>query len=423
VLTILLGRKIPRGWTIALGLLALVGTVVRSLLLAAERDGVGYDFALFWKVGAMLWEGQDPYLLDVKPPFLYPPNAPPLLGLLALLPQWTSDRVFAVVNITTALALAPLSALVLTGHDPKDLASLSSWEVLVLGCAVVLSPATTLCVGLGQLPVLVAGFLLGALAAQSHGRHVLAGLGLGLAALKPTTTIPFLLLFLRRSDVRSWLALGIVTLSLCLITGRPTDWPGQLQAVLKTIRQSNEPGGPNDYSFANSENAQTRIGLDHTLYRLGLRNRRLIGAMAAAGIVVLGCWLFREVFLRSELPRGAACSAVALYSMLFFYHRTYDSVVLALPIVYAAGCLRTAPRSAGFSYRMVVLSCLAVLYTPRRLLEWGLPRSMEWGGIRGWAFQALVSPWATWWLLIGLVLLVQAERCCQRAAAGATRSP
>jgi hypothetical protein len=184
---------------------------------------------------------------------------------------------------------------------------------------------------------------------------------------------------------------------------------------LKTIRQSGEPGGPNDYSFANTENAQTRIGLDHTLYRLGLRNHRLIGALATAMVAALGAWLFWEVVFRRALPRGAALSLVALYSVLFFYHRTYDSVILTLPLVYAANQMRLSPRSARVWYGVVVLSCLAVLYTPRRLLEWGLPRSMEWGGLRGWAFQAVVSPWATWWVMTGLASLVLAQHRCEQA--------
>ena len=102
--------------------------------------------------------------------------------------------------------------------------------------------------------------------------------------------------------------------------------------------------------------------------------------------------------------------------MLFFYHRTYDAVVLVLPIVYAANRARSATRSARPWYTVAALACLAVQYTPGRLFKWGLPRSLEWGGIRGWAFfQALVAPWATWWILIALVVLVLAERHCQNA--------
>ena len=165
----------------------------------------------------------------------------------------------------------------LTDREGTDRLTLSAWEIMILGCAVAFSAATTSCLDLGQLGLLVSGFLLGALAAQAYALPILAGLSLTISALKPTTTIPFLLLFHRRADARSWIALAVLTLGLCLWTGRPTDWPRQLQHVMKTIRQSNEPGGPNDYSFANTDNPDTRIGLDHTLYRLGLRTDCLSG--------------------------------------------------------------------------------------------------------------------------------------------------
>ena len=105
VLAILLGRKIPRVWAIAICLVGVVGFILRSFLLVQHRVtelGIGYDFGLFWKVGTALWEGQDPYQLDLRPPFLYPLNAPPLMALLALLPEWTSDRVLSLLNIAAA---------------------------------------------------------------------------------------------------------------------------------------------------------------------------------------------------------------------------------------------------------------------------------------------------------------------------------
>ncbi|MGC8640554.1 MAG: glycosyltransferase 87 family protein [Isosphaeraceae bacterium] len=407
---LILGRKIPRRWARVLALLGLAGAAVRLSLVSWTRVELALDFSVFWKVGAAFWNGQDPYQFAFDPPFLYPPNAPPLFALLALLPEWTSDSVLTVINIALALSLAPLSVLALRGRMGTDGVRLSSWEILILGNTVAFSPSTTLCVLLGQLPLIVTGFLLLALAAQSHAQPILAGIGLAVAAVKPTTTMPFLLLFHRWADARSWIALVVLTLGLCLLTGRPTDWPHQLQSVMKTIRQSTEPGGPNDYTFANTRNAHTRIGLDHTLYRLGLRDQRRIGVIAGAIIAAVGGWLVWEMFFNRVIPRDGMLCLVALYAMLFFYHRIYDSVLLALPFVYSANRTRVATGAARLGYGVTALACLAVLYTPSRLLESGLLNSLEWGGVRGWAFQALVTPWATWWVVIGFVFLVLAER-------------
>ena len=40
------------------------------------------------------------------------------------------------------------------------------------------------------------------------------------------------------------------------------------------------------------------------------------------------------------MPRAAVCSLVTLYSVVFFYHRIYDTVILTLPLVYCVGRAR-----------------------------------------------------------------------------------
>src|SRR5436309_2532819 len=81
----------------------------------------------------------------------------------------------------------------------------------------------------------------------------------------------------------------------------------------RRIEEMGRPGQTNDYSFQGTENANI-VGFDHALYRLGLRDRRLIRLLQGAAILAVGAWVARQV-AGGRLPRGAACSLVALYSI------------------------------------------------------------------------------------------------------------
>ena len=58
--------------------------------------------------------------------------------------------------------------------------------------------------------------------------------------------------------------------------------------------------------------------------------------MSLTVTVVLGAWLAMQI-VRGRYDRAAVCSLVAFYAAIFLYHRQYEMVVLALPLVYVAG--------------------------------------------------------------------------------------
>jgi hypothetical protein len=317
---------------------------------------------------------------------------------------------FSLVNIASALVLAPLAAQALRGAADDRTPGLPAREVFVLGSLVALSPAVALLFDLGQLSLVIGVSLLTALVLKTRGRPILAGIALAVAAIKPSTTLPFLLLFGRRTDRPTWITLGVTTLGLCLITGRPNAWPGQIRSLVAQIEKNTQIGGENDYTFANQNNAETMIGFDHTFYRLGMRDRNLIRVLEVVAVCIVGGWLFWNVTVTSSFSWGAACSLVSAYSMLFFYHRVYDAVILIVPVIYAAQSARSAPRPARLWFFVAGLACFVTLFVPGRLFKWGLPASLEWSGLRGWAFQALLLPWATWALLIAFCCHVIAEQ-------------
>jgi hypothetical protein len=195
---------------------------------------------------------------------------------------------------------------------------------------------------------------------------------------------------------------------LIAITGHATALIDQLSAMVDRIGRMSSPGHVNDISFEGTQHINI-IGLDHALYRLGLRDRRVVRILTAIGMFAIGVWVVRQVIL-ARLPRAAACSLVALFSMIFLYHRSYDAVVLVLPLVYFTGRARTQEGRARWLFAAGAIAVLFVLYLRNdsmRFLTWA---SFEWR-IWGPLVQAIVLPHPTWLILISMVLLVWGESC------------
>jgi hypothetical protein len=155
------------------------------------------------------------------------------------------------------------------------------------------------------------------------------------------------------------------------------------------------------------------LGFDHAFYRLGLRDRRMIRLSQYAAVLVLGAWVAREVLGAGRLPRPAACSLVALYAMVFLYHRSYDTVLLVLPLAYSAGQARAASGVRRYLFAACAVSILMVLYLDIEFLRRIQGLSLGWG-IWGRLVQATVLPYATWLVVLAMAFLVAGAR---RAAA------
>ncbi len=149
------------------------------------------------------------------------------------------------------------------------------------------------------------------------------------------------------------------------------------------------------------------LGFDHALYRLGLRNRSAIGILQLVAVLVLGLWVMRQA-LAGRLPRPAACSLVALYSVLFFYHRIYDTIILALPLVYCMGRARIAEGRSRRYFVLSVVSILLVMYMSTAGLRFLTEASFNWG-VWGRLVQATLLSYATWLILISIICLSVAE--------------
>ena len=358
----------PHGSACAAALLA-VGFLGRSIYYVPSNCG---DFVYQWWGGAYALQGKDPYAVrgqdppnEDRPGFIYPPFTLPFFEVFAIVPLATAKIILTCIHVLICLSLGLLTRRAPLAQDGDESVMLSPALAALLTAPVILSISTHWGMKAGQLGFLVTFALLGALTAQARqpGRPVVAAAYLALAAVKVQTMAPFMLLFLRRRDLRTWLFLSLIMVVLLLVAGNPADLPRQFSAFFDAVAANREPGRTNDNSLLNPL-ANTNIGVEHVLYRLGLDHRPTITVLALTCTLGLGVWLAYIINSKQDLPRGACCSLVTLYSTVFIYHRTYDLCILILPLFYSVSRLHTVARPARWCYAWVVVAVLLVLNAP-----------------------------------------------------------
>jgi hypothetical protein len=393
------------------------GSLLFIYVLVLFRAMIPPDFHIFWRAGRDVWAGIDPYSPErfSTNPFLNPPTALPLFAVFALLPFRPSFVIWTLLNLVICLALPAYCLRVLnaqerigagTGWKGPVIQGLTWSELVCLGAALAVSDSFVRGLYAGQLGLLTAVALIAALGCQAKGQPILAGACLALATIKVITMLPFLVLFHRKSDLKTWLAMGLAGIALCLAPGRPRELPGQLANLVQRVETLGAPGKVNDYSFEGTQD-ESIIGFDHLFYRLGLRDRQLIRVLQYVAVAASGLWVAWQVLV-AGLPRGAACSLVALYSMVFLYHRDYDTLILALPLVYCVGRARAEPGTTRRLFAICAVAIYIILYLNLPVLMFLTAKSREWG-LAGRLIQASLLPYATWSIVLVAIGIVTAE--------------
>ncbi len=208
--------RLSRVWLVLAGFYVLAWVAVTVYLLnETGADTREIDLAAFWAEARMALDGQavaafdrselSPYMgqiLDFGGGYLswrYPAPLHLILAPIGVLP-FTAAYVFVVAVSWVAIAMV-LS---------KDADALPGGLNLVLGAPVVLFTLTT-----GQISVLLAAILAAGLNSLARGRHVQAGLWLGIISLKPSL-LPIVIvavLFSREWIVLIWAGLCSVALA------------------------------------------------------------------------------------------------------------------------------------------------------------------------------------------------------------------
>ena len=413
---VLLRARVPTFWLKSL-IAATLAILLIHLYAVFHQDLFGFDFQLFWKTGLDVWRGADPYAPArfAEHPFLNPPTALPLFALFAALPIRASLAFWTLLNIASSLGLIALARSALISQDRLGAAggqvraALESLPpVAIAGLAICLSFSEASLKGLylGQLGLFTAVMLLLALVAQGRGRPIWAGVCLFLATVKFVTMIPFVLLFLRRADRLSWVVLLALVLGSCALTGRIADLPGRLATLAQRAGELSAPGKVNDYSYEGTRN-ESIISFEHLFYRLGMRDRVWIRYAQVFALLTVGAWVAYLVLLK-DLPRPAAACLVSLSSLLFIYHRDYDALILALPLVHCAGRLGEATGRARWAYAAIGVSTIGVLYMSSTFLRCLTGFTLQWGAW-GRLVHAAVLPYATWLILLCMLILFRVE--------------
>ncbi|MFQ5629126.1 MAG: glycosyltransferase family 87 protein, partial [bacterium] len=196
----------------------------------------------------------------------------------------------------------------------------------LLVCALVLLGLKSTRLGLvsGQMVFFSFFFCLLSYRFANCGRPLLAATGLTLAMLKYSFALPFLLFFVTAQKYK--IALLAVCLTIVFSAIALTALPaGTLQAYLASVKSTLASGGINDFSFANARYFEL-TGLHGVLYFL-FRSRTAVWIvsiilMFGAGYIA---WRYRKYFLsktENMLMLFTFCS------LLFTYHRIYDSIGL-----------------------------------------------------------------------------------------------
>ena len=360
----------------------------------------GHDFSVYWNAGIDLHQGINPYL---RPELVSPPTAFPLFMLLAEFDQIHSLFIWSLLNISLVLFLAPLSLQVtqpsLLREDPKKY----FYTSLIITSIVSLSIATVDAVTSGQLSIFVTICILLALLMQQKKFPIIAGVFLACASIKPQTMLPFLLLFLNRSDLRIWIVM-IFTGFLFAIMG---TWnlhllEENLLAEMKNISFLAHPGMANDYTSLNI-NHNTIVGLKRALYCLGLRDHSLISCLEFGILGIVGIILWRSI-LKNRFSKAGCCALICIYSFIFMYHRIYDVPILVLPLTYiwvSASEVNDASRKWLIAAFCSLLPCFFVQYHLIVEFENHLYHLHP----LGLFVNAVVLPYTTWFALLSLALL------------------
>lgn len=396
----LAGRRIPPAlsWTVVLlAVVAMAGWASATPPYYSDADA-------FWRAGRALWEGRDPY---AETEILNPPTAFTLFALFGLLPYSVFAMAWKILGLL-GFGLLPLLAHRSLRADDEPAGTLDPADGGLLCAAVGSSVAVRYGILLGQLSLVTTLAVIAALACRSTRRPGLAGFWLAVASIKYTTMLPFLMLLFRRRDRRIWVALAVSGLLLTFLWVSPARLVDCLHRNLDSIRQRAAPGAVNDYSFAGPTTVDL-IAFNHAVYHLGLRDRGLVTAVSLAIVGLLGLWILRELYRRPRLPGPAAAAIVSCYSAIFVYHRLYDTVILAIPLVYVFPLALSEPGRLRWAYRACALGILAVLFEPMTVLERLLPYAQR-PGLANRLVEAVLLPFGTWMTLALTIALTVVER-------------
>jgi hypothetical protein len=321
----------PRRWAAAYALISWIVAIIfaAAILTGPYRAVERSDYLTYETAAQIVLEGKGDCLYAVacqaqaqrdllgeEPPFaggLLPFNSPPWLAAvvapLALLPLWLGFTIFTLASLGL-LALAAWRLAWGAGGTRlvATLLVLSAWPTVMGGIR-------------GQSTLAVAGLLGVSAAASLAGRQGWAGTQLGLAALKPTLPVVWLVRLVVERRRRMLLTaaavvLGLVLLALVIVSPAAlADYP----RYLLSLAGADVAPGVHVDEMINWRGAAMRLGADGTPLVL-------VGVVATLALVGTAWWWARRSPRAPAI--GAAISFVA--TPLVIPHANQHEAILAM---------------------------------------------------------------------------------------------
>ena len=350
--------------------------------------------------GVALREGDDPYdveeYLAREPVGQHLPPYAPSHVLLHLPLTWLSLRAAEAVYLVLSMALVVVLAVVVLRA-----VGLSTSALAVLGLTTALLAATpvryTLIVGQPTMIV-----VLGCTLALTARSRAVGAVGLALALTKPTFGIPLVLLVLalgRWRTAAAGVAVAVVAslpvgVALLAAEGGPSG--------LVEVLADNADYSAGSSGMAIGAPANDRVDVAALLGRLtGTTPGDAVELLVAVVIVGAAAAVVRRARAPgSGLPPAAVVSVVVLAVLLATYHKPYDLVLLALPVV----ALVVEARRPGADRRLAAAAALLVAAALNPLALRPIERHVPDDGV----VSALVRSTTGAALLLAFVLLCAA---------------
>ena len=276
------------------------------------------------------------------PPWFY------VLGSVILWPGWAATRWWAA--LLNLLGLTFVSIWAFRSARPSGLAGAAVTALICLACS---NNYTNLM--LGQLAILVVAFLVGALVLDEAGNDVLSGVCLAMAMIKPTMTIPFLLIPLVRGRWKTLVtALVLVAASSAIVwvkTGVSTlEMIQQMNALAEQVELLKGEPGPITWLMS--------IGI-----KVSLASK--LTAIFFFALCALSLWALRH------RPVGVLYAIAAVTAQIWTHHKGYDELVVLLMTV----PLVSAALTHGKSWGLLAISAAVALANAQLGLSTLIPSS------------------------------------------------
>jgi hypothetical protein len=276
-------------------------------------------------VETQLWfRGEPVYVM--REDAVYPPGAYPVLWLaVGWMPIEHARFLWAALSLVCVATL---------GWQMARLAGMRAHLTSTIALALALVPAamlaTRICLGLGQMSLVVISatvggvLLLTRLDARLGWPGRIVGVALILVGLaKPSLSLPFMPLLLWRADRRTLSTLAVSYVALSLLAWSAQSGNASLVTLLLQW-QHNSAGvvSSNQFGYAN---------IHWWLSERGLAEFNTIASLLLLGVLVVISGVIRRA------PLSRAIAICALVARLWTYHSSYDDLLIAIVLAALAG--------------------------------------------------------------------------------------